>query len=343
MNVQEQAWGTEELGIQTVKLERLGGEQLRLSWHPPVTVGKATIYRSDSPYLIEEDAHLIAVVTQARELTFADPKPYVRGYFFVKFEDGRSVRVAERVVPLKGALNFRDMGGYRAGDGRSVKWGKLFRSADLSRLTEEDLAYLASLQLAWICDLRSDAELAVSPSPPIGSAVNEQLSFLASANPEEMMSAQSLTVDILAHMNRGMVGNTALTAEYFRRLLQREGAPTLFHCAAGKDRTGFIASVVLQALGVDRDTILEDYAMTNDFSERFRSAMIGSAQAEQHSAMLAKLPSEVIEALMAAKPAYLAASFEEIDARYGSFEGYWRQGLGLSAEELELLRGYYLE
>ncbi len=343
MNLQEQTSPSEALGIHTVILERLDKDQLRLSWFPPAAVGKAAVYRSDSPGFREQEAHLVAVVTQAQQLTFADPKPGSRGYYFVTFEDDRTFAVAERILPLQGAFNFRDMGGYPSADGRSVKWGKLFRSADLSRLTEADLSYLTSLQLTWICDLRSDGELAISPSPPIGSALNEQLSFLAAANPEELMSGQTISMDMLAHMNRAMVANTALTADYFRRLLQRNGAPTLFHCAAGKDRTGFIASVLLQALGVNRDTILEDYALTNHFSERFKTSMVGSAQAEAHAAMLARLPVEVIEALVAARPEYLAASFEEMDARYGSFEGFWQHGLGLSEEELERLRDYYLE
>lgn len=341
MSIQEQVSPSQRQGIRKVMLERVDGEQLRLSWHPPLTVSKATIYRSDSANLVEETAHLIAVVTQAQELTFKDPKPSSRGYYFVIFEGGETIAVAERIIPLKGALNFRDLGGYRTADGRSVKWGKLYRSAGLSLLTEEDLAYLQTLELAWICDLRSDAELAVSPSPAIGEAANEQLSFLASANPEEMMSGRAITVDMLAHMNRGMVSNTALTAEYFRRLLQREGKPTLFHCAAGKDRTGFIASVVLQALGVDREDILEDYAITNQFSERFKEQM--SSQRDAHADMLGKLDPEVIQALMMAKPDYLAASFEEIDARYGDFEGYWITGLELSREELTRLRSLYLE
>ncbi|MDQ6420242.1 tyrosine-protein phosphatase [Paenibacillus sp. LHD-117] len=341
MNTQQQAPQT---AITAVGLERLDGLALRIFWDPPVEVDKVLIYRSEQPVLDENGDHLVAVVTQAQEWTFQDPNPGARGYYFVKFGELGVVPVAERVLPLLGALNFRDMGGYGADGGRSVKWGKLYRSADLSRLTEADLAYLKQLELAWICDLRTDIELEHSPSPRIGNERNEQLSFMSSANPDEMMKLEDINEDMLALMNRHMVGNAELSADFFRRLLKLNGAPFLFHCAAGKDRTGFLASLILQALGVDREVILTDYALTNQFAERFKAGMLSVKRGDNpHASFMSKLTPEVAQALSEARPAYLAASFEEIDARYGSFENYWTNGLGLSAGELERLRSLYLE
>lgn len=340
MHLQEQEQ-TKEGRDMMARLERLEDGLLRISWSSSAAAGLVEIYRIHPSSPDESVVHMAAVDAESRHYIFADPQLKERACYRIRFADGKAVTTAERVLPLEGAVNFRDLGGYRTGDGRSIRWGKLYRSADLSCLTEEDIAYLQSLELAWICDLRSDAELQLSPSPSIGAAVNEQLSFLASANPNEMMRGRQITVNMLAEMNRGMIGNTALTAEYFRRLLKKDGAPTLFHCAAGKDRTGFIASVVLQALGVDREDILEDYALTNQFTERFKEQMSG--QRDAHAEMLGNLEPEVIKALMSAKPEYLAAAFEEMDERYGNFEGYWLNGLGLEMEELEKLRSLYLE
>lgn len=340
MNTEQQV---KQASLTVVSMERLDGLALRISWNPPVGTEKVWIFRSERPELDEGSAHLVAVVTQAQELTFQDPSPGVRGYYFVKFGELGIISVAERMLPLLGGLNFRDMGGYEGADGRCVKWGRLYRSADLSRLTEADIAYLAQLDIAWICDLRTDAELVLSPSPRIGGERNEQLSFMSTANPDEIMKLEEIDENMLALMNRQMVGNAALSAAFFGKLLELRGAPFLFHCAAGKDRTGFLASLILQALGVDREVILTDYALTNLFAERFRAGMLGGRSAQNpHAALMSKLRPEVVHAMSEARPAYLAASFEEIDARYGSFEGYWSKGLGLGVAELERLRSYYL-
>ncbi|MHA6482063.1 tyrosine-protein phosphatase [Paenibacillus sp. strain BS8-2] len=340
MNTEQQI----KQSVQTVvTMERLDGLALRLSWNPPVDTEKVWIFRSERPELDESQAHLVAVVTQAQELVFQDPNPGTRGYYFVKFGELGVVSVAERILPLLGALNFRDMGGYEGADGRHVKWGKLFRSADLSRLTDADIAYLTQLDITWICDLRTDAELLQSPSPRIGNERNEQLSFMSSANPDEMMKLEDIDENMLVHMNRHMVGNKELSASFFVKLLELEGAPFLFHCMAGKDRTGFLAGLILQALGVDREVILKDYVITNQFSERFQAGMLGGRiDQNPHAALMSKLKREVLLALSEARPAYLAASFEEIDARYGSFEEYWTKGLGLGADQLERLRSFYL-
>lgn len=323
-----------------VKMERLGQNQIRISWNPPVKVAKVSIYRCLEPEFNESTSHLIAIVTQGDKWTFEEPQPSVRGYYYVKFSESFVVAVTDRVLPVQGALNFRDMGGYLTNDGRSVKWGKLYRSAELSRLTEADLTYLKGLGIGWICDLRTAEEVALQPSPRIGNETNENLSFLSTANPSLMAGMTGITESMLADMNRLMVGNTVLTAVILQKLLEGGGVPALFHCAAGKDRTGFVSSIVLQAVGVPRETVLQDYAMTNQFTDRFMEQMAGSNLA--HAPFMSKLEPNVAQALSEARPAYLQAAFDEIDARYGSFDGFWEQGLGFTPADRERLQQLYL-
>lgn len=323
-----------------LKMERIGQNQIHISWHPPVKLEKVAIYRSAAPAFNESESHLIAIVTQGSQWTFQDPQPNARGYYYVKFSESIIIAVADRVLPLEGALNFRDMGGYVTEDGRRVKWGSLFRSADLSRLSQSDLPYLRELGIQWICDLRTAAEVALSPSPQIGSERNENLSFMPTANPDLMAAMTDITVSMLVDMNRHMVSNTAITASILQKLIEGGGAPALFHCAAGKDRTGFVSAVILQAVGVPRSTVLNDYALTNMFADRFKEQMQGASQA--HAPMISRLSPEVAQALMEARPAYLQASFDEIDARYGGFEPYWEQGLGLTPADREKLQSMYL-
>lgn len=324
-----------------VQLERVGRSQIRISWEPADPVSKATIFRSDRPFFEEASAHLISIVTQGNQWIFEDPQPESRSYYFVQFGSGITVEVAERMLPLQGAVNFRDMGGYEAAGGRRVKWGRLFRSAELSRLTAADLDYLRGVGIGWVCDLRTVEEVRLQPSPLIGSEINENLSFMPSASPDKMAALTDITESMLFDMNRHMVSNTALTTEIMKKLLDGNGDPVLFHCAAGKDRTGFVSAVVLQALGVSRETVLQDYALTNHFTASFKAKMT-EAGVDAHAAFVSKLTPAVAEALMEARPAYLQASFDEIDEKYGSFERYWEEGLGLTRTDRDRLQALLL-
>ncbi|CAM4393257.1 tyrosine-protein phosphatase [Paenibacillus alkaliterrae] len=324
-----------------VMLERFGQNQIRISWHPKAMVSKVSLFRASEPHFDESSAHLIAVVTQGGHWTFQDPQPAARGYYFVKFSEDFIVTVADRMLPLQGALNFRDMGGYSAADGRRVKWGKLFRSAELSQLTASDILYLQQLGIDWICDLRTSEEIALQPSPSIGRERNENLSFMPSASPDLMSAMTEISESMLADMNRHMVSNTALTAIIMKRLLAGGGAPALFHCAAGKDRTGFVSAAVLLAVGVPRETVLYDYALTNHFTDSFKEKM-AAAGGGAHAPFMNKLSPSLTQALMEARPAYLQASFDEIDTRYGSFEQYWEEGLCLTSRDRERLQSMLL-
>lgn len=323
-----------------LKMERIGENHIRISWHPLVKVAKVSIYHSTANVFNESASHLIAIVTQGDQWTFQDPQPSVRGYYYVKFNESFVVAVTDRVLPLQGALNFRDMGGYVTEDGRRMKWGKLFRSAELSRLSETDLSYLKELGISWICDLRTAEEVALNPTPKISNERNDNLSFMPTASPDLMAAMTDITESMLVDMNRHMVSNTALTAAILRKLLEGGGAPALFHCAAGKDRTGFVSSVILQAIGVPRETVLKDYSMTNLFSDRFKAQMKGANQV--HAPFISKLSPHVAQALMEARPVYLQASFDEIDARYGSFDQFWERGLGFTSADREKLQHMYL-
>ncbi|MGG6310163.1 tyrosine-protein phosphatase [Paenibacillus macerans] len=335
---------TAGLREERVRLERTEAGELRLLWLQKEADLPVQIYWSPRPQFAEQEARLIAETLGASAHAFADPQPEGRSYYHIRLGDELLPTVAERIVPLERVPNFRDMGGYAAADGHRVQWGKLYRSAELARMTEQDIEYARSLGIVWICDLRTPGEVRRYPSPRIGGELNENLSFMASADPGEMTAAgmAGMTLDMLADANRMMAGNTELAARFLRRLLDQQGAPILFHCAAGKDRTGFVGSLILQALGVDREDILSDYALTNRFAERLKGE-VGDGGDPAWAEAMKGLPEEVRSGMLEARPSYLQAAFDEIDRKYGDFEAYWTSGLGLGLEELRRLRGYYLE
>jgi protein-tyrosine phosphatase len=170
---------------------------------------------------------------------------------------------ATRLLPLIGAYNFRDLGGYPTGDGRTTAWGQLFRSDTLTELTAEDIAVLVELGLSSVIDLRTPVELEHSgrgllADQPVDYShlpLVQKSSTDQGAPPE----AQENLVDrYLWYLE---VGRESLV-EALLMVSAPERRPLVFHCAAGKDRTGVLAALVLEILGVDRSIIVEDYVLT---------------------------------------------------------------------------------
>jgi hypothetical protein len=179
------------------------------------------------------------------------------------------VETPARLVPLSGAFNFRDLGGYRGLDGRTTRWGRLFRSDTLHELTESDIQVLRSLGLATVIDLRTTRELVrtgrglLEPEP----VTYRHLSVIVEEN-GEALAAPALAGDDLAERYRWYLdtGRGALV-EALELVGDPTSTPLVFHCAAGKDRTGVLAALVLDILGVDRPVIVADYEITADRME----------------------------------------------------------------------------
>jgi protein-tyrosine phosphatase len=251
----------------------------------------------------------------------------------------------ERLLPLQGGRNFRDLGGYRTLDGRHVKWGVLFRSGSMHGLTPADYAYLEKLGIRVVCDLRDNGERAAEPVAWPGPAAPRVLS-----DDYHLDMALSMPKGDLAHAT-GEQARAALAASYpallvqfngqFRRMfgeLLADHVPLAFNCTAGKDRTGIAAALILTALGVPRQTIIEDYLLTNRYLDGSKVVSANPAYAA-----LAKLPPEVLKAMMAADPSYIGAVFKVIDAHKGGIDGYFKDELGLSHADLLRLRALYLQ
>jgi protein-tyrosine phosphatase len=242
-----------------------------------------------------------------------------------------------RHLNLAGASNFRDLGGYPARAGRSVRWRRIFRSNHLGDLTEDDIEALRGLGLKSAFDLRGTQErlatvcrldgIAVH-SVPIEPVVTAALSArLATGEP---LSAPE-TAALMRESYRDYVRhNTASFRALFTHLLD-DHAPLVIHCTAGKDRTGFAAALILSALGVSQDLIVEDYLLTNRLY-RMDPATANSID----------LPDEVKAVLISVEQSFLAAAFDTIRSDYGDLENYFEVGLGLGARQRAMLEQRYL-
>lgn len=233
-----------------------------------------------------------------------------------------SVRTSPaRVLSFEGGCNFRDIGGYRTTQGRTVRWGQVFRAGVLSYFKPSDHAQLYGLKVRAICDLRRADERAKEPTR-WPDAESEALSFEDGVDMPTIRAFAALHPPTAAGMFATMIDlYRALPAWMSGRIrgmfdcLSHGRVPMIVHCAAGKDRTGIAIGFLLAELGVDRATILEDYQLTNahdfeGFIRRQHQAQLGLA--DQHHPLLA-LPQEMRQVLLSAQPQFLEAAFDAVD------------------------------
>ena len=241
-----------------------------------------------------------------------------------------------RSVPLAGASNFRDLGGYQGRDGRTVKWRRLFRSDHLAALTPQDQDTLARLGVARSIDFRGQAESAAHayrlPGVDYRHLVIEPTVIQRAL--ELQRAGQHLTAqDAVALMQatyRGFVRESAPRfAELFRLLLASD-TPTVFHCTAGKDRTGFAAALILLTLGVPRDVVMHDYLLTNTLYQR-------------PPGMGSHAPEEVLRVLWRVQEEFLDAALHMVDNDFGGLQAYLVDVLGVDAAAQKELAGRYLQ
>lgn len=245
------------------------------------------------------------------------------------------MQTPSRSLPLDGTSNFRDLGGYIGHGGRALRWRKIFRSDHLGSLTPRDIGILSGVGLARVLDFRGAQErtahhcampgVKVHSLPIDPSIVQDMLQLMAT-------SCRITAHDTVALMEKTyrqfVVGNSERFAELFGHLLENDD-PLVFHCTAGKDRTGFAAALILHALGVSRPVVVQDYLLTNELFRR--PASVTSAA-----------PQEVLEVMWSVQEAFLNAAFKAIDAEYGGLEPYLAVGLRVGPAERARLRKLYL-
>ena len=244
-----------------------------------------------------------------------------------------------RLIALEGCTNLRDLGGYRAADGRRVRFGRVFRSASLARLTEGDLETLAALGLRTVCDLRGIRESAAAPSrlplrdPPELHALSIEPTVGASLA-DLLARGQATGEDVLDLLRRAY---EAYATEHLHRyramftlLLEAPRLPLLFHCSAGKDRTGFGAALLLTALGVPRETVIEDYLATSRFWKRELALPPGTD------------PSAAAALLGVHRP-LIERALDVAFGRYDSEEAFFAAEFGFDSDRLARLRDALLD
>jgi protein-tyrosine phosphatase len=245
-------------------------------------------------------------------------------------------RHPDRVLRLDGATNFRDLGGYTGRGGRALRWRRLFRSDHLGGLSAADQALLAGLGLSRAFDFRGTDERAATPyhvpgvdqvSLAIEPTVVLRMQELAAAG--RALTAPVVTA-LMEDLYRDMVNQQAHRfAELFEQLLQAD-APLVFHCTAGKDRTGVAAALILLALGAPCAVVMQDYLLSNQLYQRPPPAT-------------SEIASDALAVLWRVQESFLDAALQAIDAGHGGVDAYLSHRLRLSPAALSALADRYLQ
>ena len=260
-------------------------------------------------------------------------------------KDNPSFQIEEyRLLPMDGAHNTRELGGYKTIDGKSVKWGMLFRSDKLSGISKTDEEYLKKLGISKIIDFRSEGEKAEDPDiipaeidyleMPINVDGAMRPKIEAVLKGETDKEVKSFLIDA----NREFVNDYRDVYENFLRSLIDDGTPTLFHCTAGKDRAGFAAAITLIALGVSKEDVIADYMKTNAFTKERIEEMLGQIKLMS----LYQTDVEILRPLLGVEQIYIETAFEEAEEKYGSLENFIREGLNISDKDIKHLRNQFL-
>lgn len=332
---------------------RVSGQAVRLTWTPktqPTSVfvssdpaAPAKAMRPLKTNLVDGQVELPAAVS---------PRPY----FLIADKDGRSTRVAERLLPLQGGRNFRDLGGYRTADGQQVRWGKIYRSGVMSGLTDPDFDYLSALGVKVICDLRNPQERQAEPSPFLktGGAKVVTFDYDMSLSMAKLAGAttRAQAVDVFAAAYVDFLDTlTPHFTDMFARLVANDG-PLALNCSAGKDRTGTGSALILSVLGVPRETVISDYALTQVYTPpsmyRQQMAQAGaqgmksSGMTAQQAQAFARMPPEVLDVIMGSDPAVMRQALAATDSKYGGPIALVKARYGMTDAKIAQMRRNYL-
>jgi protein-tyrosine phosphatase len=320
-----------------LQVDRTGAD-LVVTWTSP---GDPELYVSASPD--GHDGRRVELVGPG-EARVVDAAATQRHYVHA-VADGHTAVATERLVPLDGTMNFRDLGGYVGADGRSVRWGRVYRSDALAQLSDSDHVTLATLGLATILDVRGPRETEAQPPrlPVDGSIAWVEAPIAAEVEGSPSIDSQIRRREISSYGVEDMVGlyvtlvcEAASSVGTVFDALTATDQPAVFHCAAGKDRTGMIAAMLLEVLGVGEDDVLDDYELTN----RYRTGARLAALREE----LEPLGIDLDPFMDFFRPNRLTmvGALATLRTEYGSIEAFLVGPAGARPDTVERLRGRLL-
>ena len=328
-----------------VSVNRSSTGELIIKWKAKHKQLPKSVYHGTTPDSIRREVSFKLIKDSAAViLTRLDPSwPH---YFRVVFESTKAITVGERRLPLQETVNTRDLGGYETQDGLRVKWGKVFRSDHLARLTDDDLVLLQKMKIQSVCDFRTLIEARKRPdrfpTGGHGSYVHlpvNHLKFEPGFLFEKLKNGDAdwLTPQFLIEGYLLNVDQFASTwGQVFKRLADPAQLPLIFHCTGGKDRAGTCAALILLALGVPEKTVVADYGLSNFYIADVVDQIYDQFNINAHYR-------EKISPYFSAPQYCIEAMLSHLHDKYGSPIEYLTSRAGVTEEMLQTIKYQLLE
>jgi protein-tyrosine phosphatase len=337
--------------VENVEVERNDDGRLRVSWKMAGDCQNVDLAWGRSADGLDHER--VMTVPAARGEAWLDVVPGGSGRVYVSVApavNGNSAGAgagpgatvgAERRIGLRGPVNFRDLGGYRSADGRKVRWGKVFRS-DALVLHDDDLAAFAGLGIRTVYDLRSEGERDSVPS-----RFPDHAQPAVVVRPLVSSDGETTVIDELAYTDgesfleqlyqHTLVRAAVNIGDVLTGLSEPTNLPAVFHCAAGKDRTGMVAAVLLSVLDVRLDDILDDYELTS----RYRTTEHVNASMQRLSET-GKVAPEIAAGILRSPRWAMQSAITKVTERYGGMNGYLTGPAGVAGDVPQRLRDLLL-
>ena len=322
-----------------INVDKTEDNQYRISWDEMGSDAFVQVFAGDSPAAIDIGKP-IAETSGQNSIVVPLPENATTPYFYIVVKGQPGVVWAERRLPLEKTYNFRDIGGYRTTGNRRLRWGAVFRSAHLAELTDVDHDLLQRIGIRLVCDFRTIEEAEAQPDrlPEDGSMQYLHMPIAhGKFDPAEAIGRIKkgdiswLTHDFMTNNYLKQIDDFAgLWKQFFEHLMDRRNRPLVFHCTAGKDRTGVCAALILLTAGVPESTVIADHALSNTYNAPVIKRI-------EHEIRKFGIDPDDMRSYLSAPREAMEAVVAHLKKSYGSAKDYLVDKAGINRRDLEEL------